>query len=105
MSRHWYDLECLIQHRIGRKAIADRSLLEDVVQHKKVFFDASYAHYDDCLIGKLRLIPDKDDLLSLQSDYKAMCTAGMLRDDAPDFETLVAQIQVIEDQVNCSSIP
>lgn len=100
LSRHWYDLMCLGQHKISRKAIADRSLLEDVVQHKKLFFNASYAHYDDSLVGKLRLIPDKDSLLGLRSDYRAMRTAGVLRDDAPDFEVLIEQIRVIEDQVN-----
>ncbi|MCY4420282.1 MAG: nucleotidyl transferase AbiEii/AbiGii toxin family protein [Gammaproteobacteria bacterium] len=101
LSRHWYDLVCLGQHEIGRKAIDDRSLLENVIQHKKLFFNASYAHYDDCLAGKLRLIPDKDDLLGLQTDYKAMCTAGILSDDAPDFEALIGQVRAIENQVNC----
>lgn len=100
LSRHWYDLMCLGQHKISRKAVADRSLLEDVVRHKKLFFNAGYAHYDDCLAGKLRLIPDKDSLLGLKSDYQAMHTAGILRDDAPDFEALIEQIRAIEDQVN-----
>ncbi len=100
LSRHWYDLVCLGQHKIGRKAIDDRSLLEDVIQHKKVFFYAGYAHYDACLAAELRLIPDGDDLLGLQSDYNAMHTAGILRDDAPDFEALIEQVREIEDQVN-----
>jgi len=101
LSRHWYDLVCFGQHRIGRKAIDDRSLLEDVIQHKKIFFNASYARYDDCLAGKLRLIPDKDDLFGLQSDYKEMHTAGMLSDAAPNFEALIEQVRAIENQVNC----
>ena len=102
LSRHWYDLMCLGQHEISRKAIADRSLLEEVIQHKKLFFNAGHAHYDDCLAGKLRLIPDKDSLFGLQSDYNAMRTAGVLRDGAPDFEALIERIRVIEDQVNSS---
>ena len=61
---------------------------------------ASYAHYDACLAGKLRLIPGGDDLLGLESDYNSMRTVGILKDDAPDFETLIEQIQVLEEKVN-----
>ena len=37
LSRHWFDLTRLAAHDIGRAALADRELLEDVVRHKKVF--------------------------------------------------------------------
>jgi len=69
--------------------------------NKKIFFNASYAHYDDCLAGKLRLIPTKDDLLGLQSDYEKMHAVGMLSSDTPDFEVLTERLQAIENQVNC----
>ena len=100
LSRHWYDLVCLGQHKLSVNAINDRSLLESVIKHKKVFFNASYCHYDDCLAGNLRLIPDKNDLQGLQSDYEQMHTAGILSDDAPDFETLIEKLQAIENQIN-----
>jgi hypothetical protein len=35
----------------GQAAVADRALLADVVKHKKVFYNASYANYDACLVG------------------------------------------------------
>ena len=103
LSRHWYDLVCLGQHKLGVKAIDDRSLFHNVIQHKKLFFNASYSHYDDCLAGKLRLTPRNDDLLGLQSDYKKMHTAGMLNDDAPSFNVLIEHVRAIENQVNCRS--
>ena len=62
LSRHWFDLTCLARHDAGRSALADRALLEDVVRHKTVFFNASYANYGDCLDGRLRLVPDEDQL-------------------------------------------
>ena len=40
-SRHWYDLVCLSQHNISRKASCDRTILKSVIQHKKVFYNAS----------------------------------------------------------------
>lgn len=103
LSRHWYDLMCLGQHKLSEDAINDRFLLENVVKHKKLFFNAKYSHYDDCLAGKLRLIPDQDDLRGLHTDYRWMKTAGILSDNAPNFEALIEQVRVIESQVNCWS--
>ena len=40
-SRHWHDLAVLADHNIGKIAIPDRQLLQDVVKHKNVFFRAS----------------------------------------------------------------
>ena len=102
LSRHWYDLSCLARHDTGHAALADRALLEDVVRHKKVFFNASYANYDQCLTGQLRLVPDTDQLPALRSDYDAMHTAGIVRGDAPDFDSLIDQIRSVEATVNSS---
>ena len=103
LSRHWYDLVHLGQHKLGEGAINDRFLLEDVVKHKKLFFNSNYSHYDDCLAGKLRLIPDQDALRGLHSDYRRMNTAGILGENAPNFEALIEQIRTFQNQVNCWS--
>ncbi len=100
LSRHWYDLVCLARHKMSKNAINDRSLLEDVVQLKKLFFNARYSHCDDCLTGKLRLKPAHDDLQGLRSDYNEMLTAGIVGGGAPAFESLIEHIQAIENQVN-----
>ena len=100
LSRHWFDLMCMGQHDIGKSALSDRSLLKDVIRHKKLFYNAHYANYDHCLTGRLRLIPDSDNLHGLQSDYRAMCAAGIVSAEAPDFEALIEQIRAIESEVN-----
>ena len=100
LSRHWFDLMCLAAHDIGRAAIADRNLLADVVRHKKVFFHAGNANYDHCLDGRLRLVPDADQLPALRSDYAEMRRARFLRDDAPEFDRLMAAIADIEIETN-----
>ena len=69
LARHWFDLVCFVQHCSGPAAIANRALLEDVVRHKKIFFHSGKAKYDHCLDGRLRLVPDDDQLASLKSDY------------------------------------
>ena len=100
LSRHWFDLTRLAAHDIGRAALADRELLEDVVRHKRVFFYAGYANYDQCLDGRLRLVPDDDQLPGLQADYDAMRTAAIVADDAPEFDALVEGIRILEANVN-----
>ena len=105
LSRHWFDLACLTAHPVGRDALADRALLEDVVRHKKVFFHAGNANYDRCLDGRLRLVPDDDQIPALQSDYDAMRAARIIGDNAPQFGALIEDIRILEDQVNRNSPP
>ncbi len=102
LSRHWFDLTRLAAHDIGRAALADRELLEDVVRHKKVFFHAGYANYDQCLDGRLRLVPDDDQLPGPQADYDAMRAAAIIADDAPAFDALVEQVRILEANANGS---
>ena len=91
LSRHWFDLAFLGRHEVGRAALSDRALLKDVVRHKAVFFNASYANYDQCLDGRLRLVPDHDQLPGLRSDYDAMRAARVVGSEAPEFDVLTSQ--------------
>jgi len=102
LSRHWFDLACLARHDFGRAALTNRNLLEDVVRHQTVFFTRSYAHFDRCLNGRFRLIPDADQLAVLRSDYDDMCRAGFVGGDAPVFDNLMDEIRDIELAANRS---
>ena len=68
-----------------------------------VFFNASYANYDHCLDGRLRLVPDADQLVGLRSDYDAMRRAGIVGAEAPEFELLIEQIRLVETDANLVS--
>ncbi len=100
LSRHWFDLTRLAAHAVGRTALADRQLLEDVVRHKRVFFHAGCANYDQCLDGRLRLVPDDDHLPDLRTDYEAMRAAAIVGHDAPEFDALVEELRILEANVN-----
>jgi hypothetical protein len=99
-SRHWHDLAVLADDKIGQASLADRALLEDVVRHKGVFFRASYARYDACLSGGLRLIPGTPLLQSLAADYEKMIADGMFEGEPPNFESIVKRLQALEKQIN-----
>jgi len=100
LSRHWYDLTRLARHDTGQSAIDDRGLFEDVIRHKEIFYNASYAKYDECLEGRLLLLPDDDCMPGLKTDYGKMASAGMMYSEAPDFDDIVEQIRDIETKVN-----
>ena len=91
---------CFSGHDLGLAALANRALLEDVVRHKSVFFHAGYAHYNHCLDGRLRLVPDDDQLGGLRSDYEAMRTGGMLGGGAMEFDELLERIPMLDAEVN-----
>lgn len=100
LSRHWYDLAMLADRDHGQFAIENRTLLEDVVRHKKVFYNASYANYDACLTGQLRLIPESAAQAALSEDFKRMIGAGMFIGEPPTFHAIVDRLLALEATIN-----
>jgi Lon protease-like protein len=77
----------------GKAAVSDRALLANVVKHKKVFYNASYANYDACLTGQLRLIPEDVALAALRDDFQRMIGAGMFIGEPPAFDAIVDRLR------------
>jgi hypothetical protein len=100
LSRHWYDLAMLADLPLGETALHDRHLLADVVRHKKVFYNASYANYDACLAGQLRLVPAEAGLDQLRDDFQRMIGAGMFIGEAPDFDAVIKRLLDLEKTIN-----
>ncbi|ACT05321.1 Domain of unknown function DUF1814 [Dickeya chrysanthemi Ech1591] len=100
LSRHWYDLARLADHHIGRRALEDVALLQDVLNIKKTFFRSSSSHYDLCLTGALRLIPDAALLDALRQDYQAMLNAQMFYGETLSFDSIVERLTRLEQQIN-----
>lgn len=43
ISRHWYDIAMLANHAIGKQALTNRELLNEVIKIKKTFYDSGFA--------------------------------------------------------------
>jgi len=99
-SRHWHDLAVLAEHNIGKIAILDRELLQDVVKHKNVFFRASYTNYKACLSGGLRLIPGRPLVEALRSDYEKMIADGMFEGEPPTFDWILGRLDKLAKEIN-----
>jgi hypothetical protein len=104
LSRHWYDLVLLYRNKIGQEALLDRALLKDVIDHKKVFFDAGYANYDACLTGGFRLVPDEPLLDGLGQDFNEMEASGMFDQAPPSFSEIVEVLKDVEAGINNQSL-
>jgi hypothetical protein len=102
-SRHWHDLAVLAGHNIGKIAIPDLQLLQDVVKHKNVFFRASYTNYEACLSGGLRLIPATPLLQALRVDYHKMIADGMFDGEPPTFDWIIARLDKLAKEIKASS--
>jgi predicted nucleotidyltransferase component of viral defense system len=102
ISRHWYDIAMLANHNIGNEAAANRALLNEVIKVKKIFYNSSFAKYDDCLSGNLRLIPDDNLLKRLEKDFNAMLDNKMFYGEQPSFNSIISDIQKLESNLNQS---
>jgi hypothetical protein len=104
LSRHWYDLSRLSQHAIGKKAIKDTTMLENVVNHKKIFFNSSHANYDACLNKKIKLIPENYLLNQLELDFNEMKKAKMFYGEQPSFQEILNKLHILEDELNSTTL-
>lgn len=100
LSRHWYDLAKLAHSQIGKDALINKDILISVLEHKKAFFNASYANYDDCLTGKLLLLPGEAGLEALRKDYLQMQQAGFFSEEPPSFDEIIKTLSRLEVQIN-----
>lgn len=102
LSRHWYDMAVLSDSWVIGEATAAHALMEQTVRHNMAFYHSSYAHYNDCLSGNFRLLPDKQYLSHLKQDYTSMVDAGMFEIEPLTFDLLLIKIEKLEQVINQS---
>jgi hypothetical protein len=97
-SRHYYDLAMMAQSKIREEALADRELLAAVVQHKQIFYAATWARYDLAHPPSLMLYPNAERIQDLREDYRRM--GGMIFGQAPAFDTILQTLQELQNEIN-----
>ena len=104
-ARHWYDLDCLDQHSISDKAIADPQLIENVIMDERHFYrendrDGNVIDYDAALSGGISLVPTGKAYDALANDYSEMCDANIIQSNHVPFDTLMGRISDLENRMN-----
>ncbi|MDB4890691.1 MAG: hypothetical protein JWL61_2546 [Gemmatimonadetes bacterium] len=99
ISRHYYDLHCLLHSDMGGAALADRALGADCVRHARMFFfDRPDYDLASARSGSYALAPVSGMIDALNRDYAAM--VPMIFGDAPRFTEIVESIRSIDAIVN-----
>lgn len=99
LARHYYDVYRLIEAGVAKEALADPGLLQQVVEHRQVFFRYSWMDYTTMRRGSLRLAPLPEQLDAWRQDYTSMRTE-MFFGQAPDFEVVLKAIDDFVRQFN-----
>ena len=97
-SRHYYDLHQMAPSERGRRALADRALLERVADHKRVYFACGWASYETAPTGGIHLVPHESRMRDVAQDYERM--RDMFFGPFPRFEEILVTLQELETKIN-----
>lgn len=98
LSRHYYDVAMIYKDPIGKSAVKNAALGEDVRRHTIRYFNRAWQKLDEAVPGSLHLTPGTQLQKALQADYQKM--QGMMMGEAPKFEEILAVLNTIETQIN-----
>lgn len=99
MARHYYDVWCLLNARVGERALADMKLFERVAEHREVFFRHAWVDYSTHKPGTFRLVPPAEQLAAWESDFAAM-RGPMFFGAVPTFDEILAVVREFERRFN-----
>lgn len=98
LSRHYSDVAQIFRSGLGAKAVANVTLLEQVVKHKQVFFPSGWAHYDTAKPGSIKLVPDTETANLLRLDYEGM--KEMFFGEVESFDSLMTTVKDLQEVLN-----
>ena len=88
--------------RVRASALADPSLLQDVVAFKRRFYPVAWARYDLAAPGSLKLLPaTPSHVKHLAQDYEEMQV--MLFGAPPEFGDILDELRNLEAQINATA--
>lgn len=91
MSRHFYDIERLMDTDFGRQALADKDLYETIVEHRAKFYHVGGVDYSLDATDKIDFIPTGALLDSYRTDYVQM-QHSFIYGQSLDFGTLIEHL-------------
>lgn len=95
MSRHLYDIVMMMQVGVAEKALDDRQLFQDIVEHRRKFINLKDFDYNTLAPHLLSIVPPIPIMELWQKDYDEMLRT-MIYGDAPSFEQVITQIRDLE---------
>ena len=91
MSRHLYDIAMILKTDIADRALADKQLFENIVEHRRKFIGLKGFDYSTLCAEKISIVPPEGVIDKWKQDYIQMCNS-MMYGDYPDFDELMTYI-------------
>lgn len=98
VSRHYYDVHCLLHSDVGAQAIGDTAMAANCVRHARMFFNRPDLDLATATAGTFALAPHGGMVADLRRDYAVMST--MIFGELPTFDEVMASITRLERTVN-----
>lgn len=99
LSRHWYDVDCLLQQNFA-DPIQSRQAMLDVIEMKANRWAVAGVDYGQIAKGKLVLVPDKDRLVAIAKDHEEALSGGMFFNIPDGFEIIINRLKIYQDEIN-----
>ncbi|MBL8857135.1 MAG: nucleotidyl transferase AbiEii/AbiGii toxin family protein [Planctomycetes bacterium] len=99
LSRHYYDVWCLITKGVAERAEHDTELFERIAAHRAVFFKKNRAAQESLRRGRLKLLPRLEHMAVWKRDYESMREA-MFFGTPPEFDSILAVVRDFETRFN-----
>ena len=91
MSRHFYDLDKMLNSEFGQEAIKDNELFKNIIAHRRVLTPMKTTDYNSIELKLLNVIPPAEHLDNYKADYKEM-QLSMIHGKSLDFMDILERI-------------
>ena len=98
MSRHLYDLEKLMDTEYGREALADRTLYDAIVEHRRAYYALKYVNYDLHAPATINFLIPEHAMESWKADYADM-RRFFIYGQSLEFDELMQKISELQKRV------
>ena len=97
MTRHFYDLEKLMQTPYAEMALNDSALYREIVEHRRKFYHVGYVDYDKELPANIQIVPSNELLPAYEADYNEM-KESFIYGQPLNFGELIERIEILQER-------
>ena len=104
MTRHFYDLEKLMQTPYAEMALNDSVLYREIVEHRRKFYHVGYVDYDKELPANIQIVPCKELMSAYEADYNEM-KESFIYGQPLTFGELMEKITNLQEKFRALDVP
>ena len=95
MTRHLYDLERLMDSDFGRFALADKTLYDAIIEHRKAYYALKYVDYSLHSPATINILPPENVLDDWRKDFLNM-QRYFIYGESLDFDQLMKRMMELQ---------